>query len=136
MPRAWFNLDLKSRWFYVPAIMPTILPATMILPSMAVVREKENGTCWSSRSVTLCARAFSVVAKLLPFFGIAILDLFAVTALGIPLPRAAHGNSPRPWCCSIPFILTALGLGLLTSTLVRTWCSRRCSRRPSRSWCP
>ena len=44
-PRVWYNPDLKTRWFYVPAVLAMVLMlVTMILPSMAVVREKEIGT--------------------------------------------------------------------------------------------
>ncbi|MFN7955951.1 MAG: ABC transporter permease [bacterium] len=121
VPRVWFNPDLKSRWFYVPAIMAmTILLMTMILPSMAVVREKENGTL-EQLSVTPVRPWQLVVAKLLPFFGIAILDLFAVTGLSVFLFHVPlTGTLAALVLLSIPFILTALGLGLLTSTLVRT----------------
>src|SRR5262249_38688202 len=45
VPRVWYNPDLKSRWFYVPAVLAMVLLlVTMILPSMAIVREKEIGT--------------------------------------------------------------------------------------------
>jgi len=121
IPRVWYNPDLKSRWFYVPAIMAmTLLLMTMILPSMAVVREKEIGTL-EQLSVTPVRPWQLVAAKLLPFFVIAILDLFAVTALSVFLfhvPLA--GTLTALVLLSIPFIVTALGLGLLTSTLART----------------
>ncbi|MBI5419244.1 MAG: ABC transporter permease, partial [Deltaproteobacteria bacterium] len=45
VPRAWYNPDLKSRWFFVPAILAMVLMVmTMVLSSMGVVREKEIGT--------------------------------------------------------------------------------------------
>ena len=121
VPRVWYNPDLKSRWFYVPAIMAmTILLMTMILPSMAVVREKEIGTL-EQLSVTPVRPWQLVVAKLTPFFFVAILDLFAVTALSVFLFQVPlTGSLAALVLLSIPFILTALGLGLLTSTLVRT----------------
>src|SRR6188768_847733 len=44
-PRIFYNPDLKTRWFYVPAVLAMVLMlVTMMLPSMAVVREKEIGT--------------------------------------------------------------------------------------------
>ena len=121
VPRVWYNPDLKSRWFYVPAIMAmTILLMTMILPSMAVVREKEIGTL-EQLSVTPVRPWQLVVAKLTPFFFVSILDLFAVTALSVFLFKVPlTGSLAALVLLSIPFILTALGLGLLTSTLVRT----------------
>ena len=43
--RAWFNENLESSNFYVPAVIANIvLIITMLLSSMAVVREKEIGT--------------------------------------------------------------------------------------------
>ncbi|UCF68707.1 MAG: ABC transporter permease, partial [Acidobacteriota bacterium] len=43
--RIWYNPDLKSRWFYVPAVLAYVLMVvTMVLSSMGVVREKEIGT--------------------------------------------------------------------------------------------
>jgi ABC-2 type transport system permease protein len=121
VPRVWYNPDLKSRWFYVPAIIAmTILLMTMILPSMAVVREKEMGTL-EQLSVTPVRPWQLMVAKLLPFFGIAILDLFAVTALSVTLFHVPlTGSLAALVLLSIPFVVTALGLGLLTSTLVRS----------------
>jgi ABC-2 type transport system permease protein len=43
--RAWFNENLESRNFYVPGVIAIIvLLITLMLTSMAVVREKEIGT--------------------------------------------------------------------------------------------
>ena len=45
VPRVFYNPDLKSRWFYVPAVLAMILMVmTMLLSAMGVVREKEIGT--------------------------------------------------------------------------------------------
>ena len=44
-PRVWYNPELKSRWFFVPAVLALVLMSiTLILASMGVVREKEIGT--------------------------------------------------------------------------------------------
>ncbi len=43
--RAWFNENLESRNFYVPGVIAIIvLLVTLMLTSMAIVREKEIGT--------------------------------------------------------------------------------------------
>ena len=43
--RAWFNSNLESRNFYVPGVIAIIVMLiTLMLTSMAVVREKEIGT--------------------------------------------------------------------------------------------
>jgi ABC-2 type transport system permease protein len=121
VPRVWYNPDLKSRWFYVPAILAlTLMLLTMILPSMAVVREKEIGTL-EHLIVTPIRPWQLIVGKLLPFFVIGILDLALVSAVavyvfGVPL----RGSFAALTLLTLPFLLTMLGLGLLASTLVRT----------------
>ncbi len=45
LPHVLYNPDLRSRWFYVPAVLAMILMImTMLLSAMGVVREKEIGT--------------------------------------------------------------------------------------------
>lgn len=119
VPRVWFNPELSSRWFYVPAILAMVLMMmTMILPSMAVVREKEIGTL--EQIIVTPVRAWQlIVGKLLPFALIGLFDLFLVTGLtvfyfGVPLT----GSLGLLVLFSLPFLLTMLGLGLLLSTLV------------------
>lgn len=121
VPRIWYNSDLKSRWFYVPAILAlTLMLLTMITPSMAVVREKEVGTM-EQISVTPVRSWQLILGKLLPFFLIGVLDLLLATAaalgiFGVPL----RGSWGVLILLTLPFLLNTLGLGLLASTLVRT----------------
>ena len=121
VPRVWFNPDLKSRWFFVPAIVAmTLMLLTMITPSMAVVREKEIGTL-EQISVTPVRSWQLIVGKLLPFFVIGVVDLFLATAAArfvfqVPL----RGSLAMLLLLTLPFLLNTLGLGLLASTLVRT----------------
>jgi ABC-2 type transport system permease protein len=117
--RVWYNPDLKSRWFYVPAILAMVLMlTTMILPSMAVVREREIGTL-EQILVTPMRPWQLIVGKLLPFAAIGVLDLFLITGLvvflfGVPL----RGSVGALLILTLPFLLTTLGLGLLMSTHV------------------
>lgn len=120
-PRVWYNPDLKSRWFYVPAVLALVLMlVTMILPSMAVVREKEIGTL-EQLIVTPLAPWQLVLGKLFPFVVIGLLDMLLITGLarlvfGVPL----RGSLLLLTFLTLLFILTTLGLGLLVSTIVRT----------------
>jgi ABC-2 type transport system permease protein len=120
-PKVLYNPDLESRWFYAPAILAMVLMiVTMVLPSMAIVREKEIGTL-EQISVTPLKPWQMIVGKLLPFAGIGVLDLLLVSAVvilvfGVPL----NGTLAALIVLSIPFLLTCLGLGLLFSTLVHT----------------
>ncbi len=121
VPRVWFNPDLRSRWFYTPAILALVMMLmTMILPSMAIVREKEIGTL-EQLSVTPIRPRQLIVGKLAPFALIGLIDLLFVTALvvgvfGVPL----RGGLGTLVILTVPFLMTTLGAGLLFSTLVRT----------------
>ena len=119
--RVWYNPDLKSRWFYLPAILALVLMLnTLILPSMGIVREKEIGTL-EQILVTPLRPWQMIVGKLLPFAVIGFANVIAITAIiiwgfGVPL----RGSFPLLLLLSAPFLLTNLSLGLWVSTLVRT----------------
>lgn len=120
-PRVWYNPDLRSRWFYVPAILAMVLMlVTMILPSVAVVREKEIGTL-EQLSVTPLRSWQLILGKLTPFGIVGMLDLLLVTAIAVHLFKVPlRGSLALLVLLSFLFILTTLGLGLLVSTLVKT----------------
>lgn len=119
VPRVFYNPDLKSRWFYVPAVLAMVLMlVTMMLPSMAVVREKEIGTL-EQISVTPLRPWQLILGKLVPFVVIGLLDTLLITGLarlvfGVPL----NGSLVTLLCLTLLYILNTLGLGLLVSTLV------------------
>ncbi len=120
-PRVLYNPDLKSRWFYVPAVLAMVLMlVTMILPSMAVVREKELGTL--EQIIVTPLRPWQlVVGKLLPFMIVGVLDTLLITFLirivfGVPL----RGSLWLLLALTVLFLLSTLGLGLLVSSMVRT----------------
>jgi ABC-2 type transport system permease protein len=121
VPRVFYNPDLKSRWFYVPAVLAMVLMlVTMMLPSMAVVREKEIGTL-EQISVTPLRPWQLLLGKLVPFVVIGLLDTLLITALarlvfGVPL----NGSLLTLLALTLLYILNTLGLGLLVSTLVNT----------------
>lgn len=121
VPRVFYNPDLESRWFYMPAILAMVLLlVTMVLPSMAVVREKEIGTL-EQIAVTPLRPWQLMLGKLLPFAMIGIVDMLLVTGIvvrvfGVPL----RGSLWVLVLFSLPFILMTLSVGLLFSTLVRT----------------
>ena len=121
VPRIWYNPDLKSRWFYVPAILAMVLMlVTMILPSMAVVREKEMGTL-EQIIVTPIRPWHLVIGKLFPFACIGFLDTLLVSAIAVGLFRVPlRGSLPLLIALTVPFLMCTLGLGLFVSTLVRT----------------
>jgi ABC-2 type transport system permease protein len=121
VPRVWYNPDLLSRWFYVPAVLAMVLLlVTMILPSMAIVREKEIGTL-EQLIVTPLQSWQLIVGKLVPFVVIGMLDTLLIVGLtravfGVPL----RGSLTLLMFLSLLYLLNTLGLGLLVSTMVRT----------------
>jgi ABC-2 type transport system permease protein len=119
--RVWYNPDLKSRWFYVPAILAMVLMlVTMILPSMAVVREKEMGTL--EQIIVSPIRPWQLVlGKLFPFACVGFLDTLLVSAVAVGLFRVPlRGSLALLVLLTVPFLFCTLGLGLFVSTLVRT----------------
>ncbi len=121
VPRIWYNPDLNSRWFYVPAVLAMILMIlTMVLSSMGVVREKEIGTM-EQLVVTPIKPWQLIVGKLAPFGLIGVVVTFLVTGVavlwfGVPL----RGSLALLVALTLLLLLNTLGMGLLVSTIART----------------
>ncbi|MGE5127139.1 MAG: ABC transporter permease [Betaproteobacteria bacterium] len=120
VPRVLYNPDLKSRWFYVPAVLAMVLMVmTMLLSAMGVVREKEIGTM-EQLIVTPIRPWQLLVGKLAPFALIGIVQVFLITAvvvLGFRVPL--RGSFLLLLGLTLLFLLVTLGVGLLVSTLVQ-----------------
>jgi len=116
-----FNPDLQSAHFFVPGLIAIILQLVLVfLTGFSIVRERELGTL-EQLFVTPVGRLGLLLGKLLPYALLAFCELLLVLVLmvgvfGVPI----HGNL---WLllllCGL-FIVTALGLGLLISTLAKT----------------
>jgi drug efflux transport system permease protein len=118
--RVWYNPELRSRYFLVPGILGLILMVmTMMVTSMAIVREKEMGTLEQLIVTPLRSREI-ILGKLLPFVAIGLIDVTLVVSvatwlIGVPL----RGSLPLLLGLSLVFMLTTLGLGLFVSTISR-----------------
>ena len=119
--RAWFNENLESRNFYVPgAIVVIVSVVTLLLTSMAVVREKEIGTM-EQVMVTPIRPVEFVLGKTAPFAIIGFIDVVLVMAIGVfwfqvPL----RGSIPLLLAAAGLYLVTILGIGLLISTVSGT----------------
>lgn len=119
--RAWFNENLESRNFYVPAVIANIvLVITMLLSSMAVVREKEIGTM-EQIIVTPISKAEFILGKMFPFVLIGFLDVALITAVAffwfeVPI----RGSLPLLFGATALFLMSSLGFGLFISTISHT----------------
>ncbi len=119
--RAWFNEELKSRNFYVPGVIALIVMViTLLLTSMAIVREKEIGTI--EQLIVSPIRSFELIlGKLIPFSIIGLLDAIIVTVVGIfwfDVP--IKGSMCLLLVSTCLYLLTTLGIGLFISTIAST----------------
>lgn len=119
--RAWFNPDLSSRDYNVPAVIGAILMlVALLLTSLAIVREREIGTLEQLRVSPLSAGEL-IAGKLIPFGIIGLLDMMLVTVVAVlwfRIPLA--GNPLLLLAASVLYLLATLGIGLLISTLAAT----------------
>ena len=119
--RALYNIQLDSQIFFIPGLMLMLLTLiTLLLTSMAIVREKEIGTI-EQIMVTPVKPAELIIGKTLPF-GIAglvdatIVILIAVFWFNVPF----KGSLLLLYLGIILYLLTALGIGLFISTISKT----------------
>jgi len=121
LPKVRYNPDLVSRNFMVPGVLAMILMImTIMLTSMAIVREVEVGTM-EQLLVTPLTPGRIIVGKLVPYAlvgAIEILTALTVVLLWFRVPL--RGPVLDFVLLTLPFMLCTLGLGLLVSTLART----------------
>jgi len=120
-PRVLFNPTQRSTNFLVPGLLAVIMMfMTILLPSLAVVREKERGTIEILRAGPIRPAAF-IIGKLLPYGLICTSDLLAVVIVGALVFRVpVQGSFLLLFAMSLPFLATGLALGLLISTFVES----------------
>ena len=119
--RVWYNPELKSVRFMVPAIMCTILlVVTTLLTSLAIVKEREIGTL-EQLIVTPIRPRELMIGKTVPFVIIGFVDMTLVLLAAVLWFRVTvAGSVPLLFLLSAAFLLTTLGIGLFISTISRT----------------
>lgn len=120
-PRVWYNPELKSSNYMVPALIGLILQfLTIMFTAQAIVREREQGTI--EQLVVTPIRSWElIVGKLVPYSAIAFFSLAEILVIGtIWFGVPIRGSIPLLLFASFLFLLTTLGLGLLISTLAHT----------------
>ncbi len=119
--RAWFNENLESRNFYVPGVIALlVMLITLLLTSMAVVREKEIGTMEQIMVTPITPMEF-ILGKTVPFALISFIDVLLITLVGVfwfEVP--IRGNLLLLLLATGLYVMTTLGAGLLISTISRT----------------
>ena len=119
--RAWFNENLTSRNFYVPGVIAGIVMlVTLLLTSMAVVREKEMGTM-EQIAVTPITPLEFILGKTMPSIIIGFVNMIFVTLVSVfwfDIP--VRGSIFLLLVANGFFLMTTIGIGLIISTLSET----------------
>lgn len=120
-PRIWFNPAVRSRDFLVPGLIAVIMTLTgAMLTSMVVAREWERGTM-EALMVTPIRIWEITLGKLLPYFmlgmgGMLLSVVMALWLFEVPL----RGSFWALTAASALYMMVALGMGLLISTVARS----------------
>ncbi len=119
--RVWYNPELRSRNFMVPSVLALLLMVmTMILTSLAIVKEKETGKM-EQLVVTPIKPYQLMIGKLLPFLLIGLIDVLLVVLLtNVVFDLPVKGSVALLFGLCLVFLMTTLGLGLFVSTISRT----------------
>jgi drug efflux transport system permease protein len=119
--RPWFNEGLEDRWFFIPGVIGTLtLVQVVSLTAFAVVREREVGTLEQIMVSPIRPIEF-ILGKTAPFFLIGLGDVALVTIFGVVWFHIPFVGDPLVMLVAAAlFLLAALGLGLLLSTISQT----------------
>lgn len=119
--RMLYNPQQRSAYNFVPGVMGLVLMLICaMMTSISIVREKETGTMEVLLASPLPAGTI-VVAKLVPYFALSMVNivsilLLSVHVLGVPV----RGSLALLLGICVLFVVLALALGLLVSTLTRS----------------
>ena len=119
--RMWFNVSNDSHYFIVPGLI--VLVMTIIgafLTAMVVAREWERGTL-EALFVTPMRPGEFLISKLIPYFGLGMFGFLLCMLAGQFLFHVPMRGSLFLLClASVIYLLVALAIGLLLSTLVKS----------------
>jgi len=118
--RVWFNSELKSRNYLVPGLIAVIMTLIgALLTALVVSREWERGTM-ESLMATPVSMSEILLGKVVPYFllgtgGMLLSVAMAVWLFAVPL----RGSFAVLFIVASLFLLVALGMGLLISTVAK-----------------
>ena len=119
--RAWYNPNLESRWNMIPGMIGTLtLLQTMLLTTMSVAREREQGT-FDQLLVTPLSPSEIMIGKAFPCMLIGLVQatgVLLVAELWFRIPFA--GSLLTLYAGLVFFLLAAIGIGLLLSAFAST----------------
>src|SRR5208337_2527845 len=109
--RTWYNPNLNSQYFFVPGIVAVLVMITsFILTSIAIIREKEDGTMEQLIVTPLKSYEF-IIGKTIPYIILSLGQMSAVIVVaiywfGIPL----NGSILLLFFGTCLFLLSTLGI--------------------------
>ncbi len=119
--RVWYNPNLESRNYIIPGLIAVIMMViAALLTSLTVAREWETGTMEQLLSTPLKGGEL-ILGKLLPYFGIGLLDMILAVLMGeflfeVPL----RGSLGLLFSVAAVFLAGALLLGMLISIVAKS----------------
>jgi ABC-2 type transport system permease protein len=119
--RVWYNETLDGRAMIVPGLIALIMSIiAAMLTSLTIAREWERGTM-EQLAATPVGRAEVIFGKLLPYLGIALVDVavalvFCVYLFDVPF----RGSLILFGLASFIFLVGVLGLGILISAVLKS----------------
>ncbi len=116
-----YNPEAESVYYMVPGIVATLLTMiTVMLTSMAIVREREGGTLEQLMVTPMSSRAL-LFGKLFPFAVLGLFEMILALVFGTLWFKIPFVGSPvLLFSLSGLYLLTTLGLGLFISTVTST----------------
>lgn len=120
IPRYWYNPELESRNFLIPGSLAIIMALIgTLLTALVVAREWERGTMEALISTPVSMLEI-ILGKIIPYFVLGLMTmtmcvLITVFFYNVPL----RGSLLTLFLVSSVFLFTALGQGLLISTLTK-----------------
>jgi ABC-2 type transport system permease protein len=119
--RAWFNVNLISRFSFVPGVIAmVVMLVSLMLTALTVVREREIGTMEQILVSPLRPVEF-MLGKTIPFVVISLVDMVIIILVGVfwfEVPF--RGSMLVLFLGAITFLFNSVGLGLFISTVSST----------------
>jgi ABC-2 type transport system permease protein len=116
----WYNPAAQSRNFIIPGAITGIMTVIgVLLTSLVIAREWERGTM-EALLATPVTRTEFLLSKIIPYYILGVISMFLCVAvaryvLGVPF----RGSLGALMLVTTLFLTSALGMGLMISTLTR-----------------
>lgn len=118
--RQWFNDANTSTWMFIPGLIVIVMTLVgVFLTALVMAREWERGTL-ESLFVTPMHASEIVFAKIIPYFGVAMIGFFicllsARYVYEVPI----EGSIFLILFASVEYVLVAIGMGLTISSVLK-----------------